>query len=90
MTMTMIETVTVAMAMAMTMIMIFDCDCDCGYDYDNGYGYGGRAEKRSIPCFLEYGQLLVFKLNILQTDSFSGYEQNFKQRKHFEKANPRY
>ena len=28
-------------------------------------------------------------LNILQTDSFSGYEQNFKQRKHFEKANPR-
>ena len=32
----------------------------------------------------------VFKLNILQTDSFSGYEQNFKQRKHFEKANPRH
>ena len=27
---------------------------------------------------------------ILETDSFSGYEQNFKQRKHFEKANPRY
>ena len=44
----------------------------------------------SIPGFLEKGQLLVFKLNILQTDSFSGYKQNFKQRKHFQKANPRY
>ena len=39
---------------------------------------------KTIPGF----QLLVFKLNILQTDSFSGYEQNFKQWKHFEKAKP--
>ena len=34
-----------------------------------------RQSGKTIPGFPELGQLLVFKLNLLQTDSFSGYEQ---------------
>ena len=50
----------------------------------------GRAEKRFLAFQNKDSFWHLSSTDILQTDSFSGYEQNFKQRQHFEKAKPRY